>query len=139
MTTQLFLAPAAAGKTAYVLALVRDAARRLGSTPLVVVPTHLQVRAWRRRLARASFRHLGRESVATFLLGRMSPQDVLDRTEVVGLPALQEAVAARGFEVGIGGTLYSDALGDPGTPQATYVGTVRSNVARGARRRRRWP
>jgi KDO2-lipid IV(A) lauroyltransferase len=48
--------------------------------------------AWRRRLARASFRHLGRESVATFLLGRMSPQDVLDRTEVVGLPALQEAV-----------------------------------------------
>lgn len=49
--------------------------------------------AWRRRLARASFRHLGRESVATFLLGRMSPQDVLDRTEVVGLPALLEAVA----------------------------------------------
>ena len=48
--------------------------------------------AWRRRLARASFRHLGRESVATFLLGRMSPQDVLDRTEVVGLPAVKEAV-----------------------------------------------
>jgi manganese/zinc/iron transport system substrate-binding protein len=42
--------------------------------------------------------------------------------------ALQEAVAARGFEVRIGGTLYSDALGDPGTAEATYVGTVRTNV-----------
>jgi ATP-dependent helicase/DNAse subunit B len=51
MTTQLFLAPAAAGKTSYVLDLVRDAARGLGSTPRVVVPTHLQARAWRRRLA----------------------------------------------------------------------------------------
>jgi len=47
---------------------------------------------WRRRLARASFRHLGRESVATFLLGGMSPHEILDRTQVVGLPAFQEAL-----------------------------------------------
>jgi len=47
------LAPAAAGKTAYVLELVRNAAQSLESTPRVVVPTHLQVRAWRRRLAEA--------------------------------------------------------------------------------------
>ena len=53
MTTQLLLAPAAAGKTAYVLDLVRDVARGLQSTPRVVVPTHLQARAWRRRLAEA--------------------------------------------------------------------------------------
>ena len=51
MSVHLFLAPAAAGKTAYVLNLVRDAARGLHSTPRVLVPTHLQVRAWRRRLA----------------------------------------------------------------------------------------
>jgi manganese/zinc/iron transport system substrate-binding protein len=42
--------------------------------------------------------------------------------------ALREAVAARGFEVAIGGSLYSDALGDPAGPAATYPGMVRSNV-----------
>jgi manganese/zinc/iron transport system substrate-binding protein len=42
--------------------------------------------------------------------------------------ALREAVIARGLDVAIGGSLYSDALGDPDTPAATYVGTVRTNV-----------
>lgn len=42
--------------------------------------------------------------------------------------ALREAVAARGFEVALGGELYSDALGSPGTPAESYVGTVRANV-----------
>jgi len=42
--------------------------------------------------------------------------------------ALTEAVASRGFDVVIGGSLYSDALGDPDGPAGNYVGTVRSNV-----------
>jgi len=42
--------------------------------------------------------------------------------------ALKEAVEAQGFAVEIGGTLYSDSLGDPGTPAGTYIGTVRANV-----------
>jgi manganese/zinc/iron transport system substrate-binding protein len=42
--------------------------------------------------------------------------------------ALQQAVAARGFEVAIGGSLYSDALGNQDGPAASYVGTVRANV-----------
>ena len=42
--------------------------------------------------------------------------------------ALQEAVVARGFDVAIGGSLYSDALGDLGGPAESYIGTVRSNV-----------
>lgn len=42
--------------------------------------------------------------------------------------ALKEAVKARGFAVVIGGSLFSDSLGDLGTPAATYVGTVRANV-----------
>jgi manganese/zinc/iron transport system substrate-binding protein len=42
--------------------------------------------------------------------------------------ALQQAARASGFEVAIGGSLYSDALGDPGGSAATYIGTVRSNV-----------
>ncbi len=42
--------------------------------------------------------------------------------------ALTEAVVARGGRVRIGGSLYSDALGSPGGPAETYVGTVRANV-----------
>ncbi|MGD8820674.1 MAG: exodeoxyribonuclease V subunit gamma [Anaerolineae bacterium] len=53
MTIQLLLAPAAAGKTACVLERVREAAGGLQARPWVVVPTSLQVRAWRRRLAEA--------------------------------------------------------------------------------------
>jgi manganese/zinc/iron transport system substrate-binding protein len=42
--------------------------------------------------------------------------------------ALQEAVKAQGFAVEIGGSLYSDSLGNPGTPAGSYSGTVRENV-----------
>lgn len=45
-----------------------------------------------------------------------------------GIEAVRSAVRARGFEVQIGGTLYGDALGAPGTEAGTYVGMVRSNV-----------
>jgi KDO2-lipid IV(A) lauroyltransferase len=63
------------------------------------VHTHLrqafpqETEAWRRRLARRSFRHIGRESLATFLLGGMTKEDILQRTEVVGLEPLQSAMA----------------------------------------------
>ncbi|CAN5589157.1 zinc ABC transporter substrate-binding protein [soil metagenome] len=42
--------------------------------------------------------------------------------------AVQEAVQARGFDVAIGGSLYSDAMGTPGTADGTYVGMVRHNI-----------
>ena len=43
------------------------------------------------------------------------------------IKAVQRAARANGHEVGIGGTLFSDAMG--GTPpEDTYVGMVRSNV-----------
>jgi manganese/zinc/iron transport system substrate-binding protein len=42
--------------------------------------------------------------------------------------AVREAVRSRGFEVEIGGSLFSDAMGDPGSPEGTYVGMVRHNV-----------
>ena len=44
------------------------------------------------------------------------------------IEAVQAAVRARGFEVRIGGSLYSDAMGDPGTDAGTYPGMVRHNV-----------
>lgn len=42
--------------------------------------------------------------------------------------AVQAAARARGYDVEIGGELFSDALGNPGTPAGTYVGTVRHNI-----------
>lgn len=44
------------------------------------------------------------------------------------IEAVQAAVRARGFDVKIGGQLYSDALGDAGGPAGTYPGMVRHNV-----------
>ena len=51
MATHLFIAPAAAGKTTYVLTRARAATQGLAAIPRVVVPTQLQARAARRRLA----------------------------------------------------------------------------------------
>lgn len=44
------------------------------------------------------------------------------------IEAVQEAVRARGWEVRIGGELFSDALGTAGTPEGTYEGMVRHNI-----------
>jgi manganese/zinc/iron transport system substrate-binding protein len=44
------------------------------------------------------------------------------------IQAVQEAVRARGHAVEIGGSLFSDALGDAATAEGTYVGMVRHNV-----------
>ena len=42
--------------------------------------------------------------------------------------ALIEGCRARGHEVKVGGQLYSDAMGAPGTDAGTYPGMVRANV-----------
>jgi manganese/zinc/iron transport system substrate-binding protein len=44
------------------------------------------------------------------------------------IEALQAAVKSKGHEVAIGGTLYSDALGDAGTIEGTYLGMYQYNV-----------
>lgn len=49
----LFVAPAASGRTACVVQRLRQAAGRLEGVPRVVVPSHLQARSLRRRLAEA--------------------------------------------------------------------------------------
>lgn len=60
-----------------------------------------------------------RKIPAVFIETSVSPRTI---------EALREAVAARGFEVTMGGSLYSDALGSPGSPAETFFGTVRANV-----------
>lgn len=42
--------------------------------------------------------------------------------------ALVEGAAARGHKVAIGGQLFSDAMGQPGTPEGTYLGMIEHNA-----------
>lgn len=59
--------------------------------------------AWRRRVARACYRHLGRESVMTFRLSGASPEHIRTITEVDGIKELQAALAeGRGVVVATG-------------------------------------
>jgi manganese/zinc/iron transport system substrate-binding protein len=44
------------------------------------------------------------------------------------IDAVVEGCRARGHDVTVGGTLYSDAMGAAGTPDGTYMGMVRANV-----------
>ncbi|MGI8486023.1 MAG: metal ABC transporter solute-binding protein, Zn/Mn family [Thermomicrobiales bacterium] len=44
------------------------------------------------------------------------------------IDAVQEGSKARGWEVVIGGELFSDAMGEDGTPEGTYIGMVRHNI-----------
>lgn len=44
------------------------------------------------------------------------------------IEAVQAAVKAKGHDVRIGGELFSDAMGDAGTEEGTYVGMVRHNI-----------
>lgn len=44
------------------------------------------------------------------------------------LEAVVEGCKKRGHDVHIGGTLYSDAMGQAGTPEGEYTGMVRANV-----------
>jgi manganese/zinc/iron transport system substrate-binding protein len=69
------------------------------------------------------------KSLAEFIVEREVPA-VFVETSVPPryIEALQAAVEARGFEVKIGGNLYSDAMGNPNTEAGTYIGMVRSNI-----------
>lgn len=56
---------------------------------------------------------------ALFVESSVSPRSI---------EAVQAAVRARGFEVSVGGNLYSDALGGEGTGADSYEGMIRHNV-----------
>lgn len=69
------------------------------------------------------------QALADFIARRRIPavfvESSLPRRSV---EAVQEAVRARGWEVRIGGELFSDALGSAGTPEGSYAGMVKHNV-----------
>jgi manganese/zinc/iron transport system substrate-binding protein len=69
------------------------------------------------------------QDLAAFIADRRIPA-VFVETSVPPrtIEAVQAAVRSRGFEVAIGGALFSDAMGNPGTPEGTYIGMVRHNI-----------
>ncbi len=67
--------------------------------------------------------------LVTVIVERKIPAIFIENTvSPKAVEALVEGTKARGHTVRIGGQLLGDSLGDPGTPQESYIGTVRYNV-----------
>ncbi len=67
--------------------------------------------------------------LADFIVDHQIPAIFVESSVPVrNVEALQAAVEAQGFQVEIGGQLFSDAMGNPGTPEGTYIGMVRHNI-----------
>ena len=69
------------------------------------------------------------QELATFIAGRRIPAIFVESSvSSRSLEAVQAAVKSKGFDVEIGGELFSDAMGNDGTPEGTYIGMVRHNI-----------
>lgn len=67
--------------------------------------------------------------LATFIAERRIPAIFVESSvSPRSLKAVKAAVKSKGFNVEIGGELFSDAMGNAGTPEATYIGMVRHNI-----------
>jgi manganese/zinc/iron transport system substrate-binding protein len=69
------------------------------------------------------------QALADFIVEKQIPAIFVESSVPQrNVEAVQAAVQAQGFEVKIGGSLFSDALGSEGTPEGTYIGMVRHNI-----------
>ena len=69
------------------------------------------------------------QELATFIAERRIPAIFVESSvSTRSLEAVKAAVKSKGFDVKIGGELYSDAMGNEGTPEGTYIGMVRHNI-----------
>lgn len=67
--------------------------------------------------------------LANFIAERQIPAIFVESSvSSRSIEAVQAAVSAQGFEVEVGGELFSDAMGDAGTEEGTYLGMVRHNI-----------
>ncbi len=70
------------------------------------------------------------QSLADLLADRQIPAIFVESSiPPATIEAVQAATRSRGWDVKIGGSLYSDAMGESGTPEGTYIGMVRHNVS----------
>lgn len=69
------------------------------------------------------------QELATFIAERRIPAIFVESSvSSRSLEAVRAAVSSKGFDVKIGGELFSDAMGNEGTPAGTYIGMVRHNI-----------
>ncbi|MEE9443463.1 MAG: zinc ABC transporter substrate-binding protein [candidate division Zixibacteria bacterium] len=69
------------------------------------------------------------QKLAAFIVEKKIPAIFIESSVPQrNIEAVQAAVAARDFEVVIGGELFSDSMGDTSTPEGTYVGMVEHNI-----------
>lgn len=69
------------------------------------------------------------QELAAFIAERKIPAIFVESSVPQrNIEAVQAAVKAQGHSVTIGGELFSDAMGNPGTPEGSYIGMVRHNV-----------
>jgi manganese/zinc/iron transport system substrate-binding protein len=69
------------------------------------------------------------QQLATFIAeGRIPAIFVESSVPQRNVEAVQAAVRALGYDAAIGGQLFSDAMGNAGTPEGTYIGMVRHNI-----------
>ncbi len=69
------------------------------------------------------------QNLARFIAERRIPAVFIESSVPRrNIEAVQAAVRAQGFDVQIGGQLFSDAMGNPGTEEGTYQGMVRHNI-----------
>lgn len=121
-------------------AYVREQARRVPAERRVLITAHdafnyfgraygFQVRGLQGISTAAEAGTADVQALAEFIATRRIPAVFVESSiPVRTIEAVQEAVRARGYDVRIGGSLFSDAMGSPGTPEGTYVGMVRHNI-----------
>ena len=69
------------------------------------------------------------QELATFIAEQRIPAIFVESSvSSRSLEAVKAAVKSKGFDVEIGGELFSDAMGSEGTPEGTYIGMVRHNI-----------
>ena len=69
------------------------------------------------------------QELATFIAERsISAIFVESSVSPRSLEAVKAAVQSKGFDVEIGGVLFTDAMGKEGTPEGTYIGMIRYNI-----------
>jgi manganese/zinc/iron transport system substrate-binding protein len=69
------------------------------------------------------------QALASFIVEKQIPAIFVESSVPQrNIEAVQAAVQAQGFNVQIGGSLFSDAMGSEGTPEGTYIGMVKHNI-----------
>lgn len=69
------------------------------------------------------------QELAVFIVERRIPAIFVESSVPPRyIEAVQAAVKSKGFDVVVGGELFSDAMGNPGTPEGNYLGMVRHNI-----------